>query len=108
MFHLIGVAHRIQSRESGQQLNEDQTRLSECLIHLIGEVKLAVIGEEQSQEALGKRISIPQEIAQKSGIEPRFCDPDSKERQAIAYRDRQAIGLACSSAMTAGICPPLN
>jgi len=92
VFHLIGVAHRIQSHESGQQLNEDQTRLSQCLTHLVDEVKLVVIGEEQSQEALGKRVSIPQEIAQKAGIEPIFCDPDSKQRQAMGYRDRQDIG----------------
>jgi hypothetical protein len=93
VFHVIGVAHRIQSHEPEQQLNENQTRLSECLIRLVDEVELAVIGEEQSQEALGKRISIPQEIAQKAEIEPRFCDPDSKQRQAMGYRDRQTIGL---------------
>ena len=91
MFHLIGVAHPIQSYEPGHQLNEGQGILSECLIRLIDEVKLAVIGEEQSQEALGERISIPREVAQKAGIESRFCDPDSIQRQAMGYRDRQAI-----------------
>lgn len=93
VFHLIGVAHRIQTQEPGEKLNEGQNRLSECLTHLVDEIKLAVIGEEQSLETMGKHLSIPQQIAQKAGIEHRFCDPDSKQRQAMGYLDRQAIGL---------------
>ncbi|MGB2664687.1 MAG: hypothetical protein WAK48_11825 [Candidatus Acidiferrum sp.] len=93
VFHLIGVSHDIQSYEPEKDLNDGQRRLSECLTRLVGEIKLAVIGEEMSLEMLPGRVSIPQEIAQKAGIEHRFCDPDSEERRAMGYRDRSAIKL---------------
>jgi hypothetical protein len=91
VFHLIGVAHRAQSVRAGDQLNEDQNRLSQCLAHVIDEVRPALIAEEQSLESLGADLSIPQQLARRAGIEHRFCDPDSKERAAMDYRDRQSI-----------------
>jgi hypothetical protein len=91
VFHLIGVAHRVQSVGTGDQLNNDQNRLSNCLSHLVEQVNLAVIAEEQSLEGLGTSLSIPQRIAEKAGIEHRFCDPDSKQRVAMGYRDRHSI-----------------
>jgi hypothetical protein len=92
VFHLIGVGHPAQKVRPGDPLNADQNRLSDCVSYLIKEVKPALIAEEQSPEGLGKNISIPQRLAGQAGIEHRFCDPDSKQRAAMGYRDRQALG----------------
>jgi hypothetical protein len=94
MFYIIGVAHRAQVMASGNELNADQQRLSECLTQLVREVKPALIAEEQSIEGLGKTQSIPQQIAEKTGIQHRFCDPDSKQRAAMGYKSREQMSLA--------------
>jgi len=93
MFHIIGVAHRAQVIRPGNELTEDQKRLSRCLSRLVKEFRPALVAEEQSAEGLGENQSIPQQTAASAGIEHRFCDPDSKQRAAMGYRDRQAIGL---------------
>lgn len=92
MIHIIGVAHRAQAVDPGAQSNADQTRVSDVLSQVIQEVHPALVAEEQSQEALGQKISIPQRIAQERGIEHRFCDPNTAQRTAMGYRDRMAIG----------------
>ncbi len=83
MFHIIGVAHRAQVMAPGSELNADQQRLSLHLSQLAKEVKPSLIAEEQSVEGLGANQSIPKQIAEREGIEPRFCDPDSKQRAAM-------------------------
>lgn len=93
MIHLIGVAHRAQSVTPEDQLNESQQRLSNRLSGLVKEVKVELVAEEQSLESLGSDLSIPQRFAQDAGIEHRFCDPDSKQRASMGYRDRQSIGI---------------
>ncbi|HKI12818.1 MAG TPA: hypothetical protein VKA02_11935 [Candidatus Acidoferrum sp.] len=91
MFHIIGVAHRAQVIAPGSKLNADQQRLSTWLSELVQEVKPTLIAEEQSLEGLGVNQSIPQQIAEKAGIVHRFCDPDSKQRAAMGYRNKQDI-----------------
>ena len=93
MVHLIGVAHRAQIAGPGEQLNQDQKRLSDCLSRVVEQIKLDLIAEEQSAESLGGNVSIPRRISQEAGIEHRFCDPDSKQRAAMDYHDRQSIGI---------------
>jgi hypothetical protein len=94
MFHIIGVAHRAQVVILGTELTEDQRRLSNRLSHLVQEVTPVLIAEEQSLEGLGGNRSIPMQIAEKAGVEHRFCDPDSKQRAAMGYRTRQEMELA--------------
>ena len=76
----------------GTELTRDQKRLSDRLSQLVDEVGANIIAEEQSVEGLGKNLSLPQQIAQKKNTDHRFCDPDSKERAKMGYRDRHAIG----------------
>ncbi len=49
---------------------------------------------EQSSEGLGENQSIPRRIADESGAEHCFCDPDSKQRSEMGYQNRQDIGLS--------------
>jgi hypothetical protein len=92
MVHIIGVAHRAQVTSPGTELTEDQKRLSDRLSQLAQEVGATLIAEEQSLEALGNNVSLSKQTAQNRNIEHRFCDPDSHERAAMGYRDRQSIG----------------
>jgi hypothetical protein len=92
MVHIIGVAHQAQVTSPGAELTEDQKQLFDSLSQLVQEVGATLIAEEQSLEALGNNLSLPQQIAQNNKIEHRFCDPDSNERVVMGYRDRQSIG----------------
>lgn len=95
MLHIIGVAHRAQSRRPGTEETQAQQDFFRCLTQTIQDVHPTVVGEEDSEEALAERheISIAEELADEEGIEHRFCDPNRGQRQALHYRDGQELEL---------------
>jgi hypothetical protein len=95
MLYLIGLAHRAQSRKPDLETTEAQQAFERCLRRTIEEVRLALIAEEDSEEALADRheVSIARDIANQNNIEHRFCDPTQEQRRAIGYRDGQSLEL---------------
>lgn len=95
MVHLIGLNHDAQALATGGEMTRDQHVFAECLRETVEKVRPALIAEEDSEEALciRGRASIAKEIAVELGIEHRFCDPSPAQRQAMGYRDGQALEL---------------
>jgi hypothetical protein len=95
MLYIIGVAHRAQARRPEGQLTGAQQAFGRCLCRITDEVRPGFIAEEDSQEALAERqgVSIAKEIAEKMGVEHRYCDPTRGERRAIGYKDGQTLEL---------------
>ncbi len=62
MFYLIGVAHRVQTFENSDALNEGQTQLAESTRDCIERFVPRVFAEEHSREAVGERHSIAQRL----------------------------------------------
>jgi hypothetical protein len=87
MLHIVGVSHSVQARKKEVEETEAQKAFSGFLKQIIQEVHPVFIAEEQSEENLAgqEKISIPKEIADSEGIEPRFCDPNKAERKSIGY-----------------------
>lgn len=54
MFHLIGVAHCVQSKKKGEDLSADQEEFVKRLGDAIKAVKPALVAEEFSEHALQK------------------------------------------------------
>jgi hypothetical protein len=71
------------------QATEAQESFESCLRCAIEEVRPAFIGEEHNEDFLcnSGEVSIAQKVAAGKGIEHRFCDPNTKERQDIGYQD---------------------
>ena len=93
MLYIIGLAHPAQTRRHGVELNDSQKKFSTCLRGIVDIARPAFIAEEFSEEALAEisEDSIAMEIAFESGIQHRFCDPNSDERRAIGYWDYVSI-----------------
>jgi hypothetical protein len=85
MFHIIGVEHSVQVFR--RKITEGNLVLATCLEQAIQALRPTLVAEEHSIEALGKRYSIACAIACKFGLEHAFCDPTTKQREVIRYRD---------------------
>jgi hypothetical protein len=93
MVHIIGLNHRAQARTIGGEFDEEQKIFRDCLLTAVEQIQPILIAEEDSEEALAvrRRVSIAKSVAVEKGIEHRFCDPTTAERQAIGYRDGQML-----------------
>src|ERR1700739_891332 len=91
MFHLIGVAHRVQSKKKGEELSAEQKEYVAHLMDSIKAVKPALVAEEFSDHALQKLSkdngaefeSITRPEAESRGVKYRGCDPDDAARKKI-------------------------
>ncbi len=96
MIFLIGVDHQIQHNvwDGNKAGRED---LINYLINQSKLLKITLIAEEFSEQALGSGTQITaQEAAKILGIEHRLCDPDLKERITLNIKtsaDRENIWL---------------
>mgnify|MGYP001564350493 CR=1 FL=1 len=96
MIFLIGVDHQIQQNvwDGNKAGRED---LINYLINQSKLLKITLIAEEFSEQALGSGTQITaQEAAKILGIEHRLCDPDLKERITLNIKtsaDRENIWL---------------
>src|ERR1700680_2858969 len=95
MLHIIGVAHRAQSRSPGAEETPSQRSFTHCLNQTLQTVHPAFVAEEDSQEALDERrqISIAKDICDTTAIAHRLCDPNRAVRRALRYRDGQELEL---------------
>jgi hypothetical protein len=87
MLHFLGLSHFAQSREPHLEKTEGQKAFTDLLEQTIKRVHPIFVAEEDSAESLAerKRISIAQEVADRAGIEHRFCDPDQAHRKLMGY-----------------------
>jgi hypothetical protein len=93
MFHLIGAAHRVQSKPTGSEDSDGQKALRACLSDAIGQIVPAVVAEEFSNYALKKvsahdRVkheSITKAVADSLKVTHRFCDPEPEDRKKMGY-----------------------
>ena len=101
MFHLIGVAHRVQSKKKGEELSADQKELVKRLGDAIKTVKPALVAEEFSEHALQKLSKdngtefepITRPAAESCDVKYRGCDPDDAARKKIGYVEGSDITL---------------
>jgi hypothetical protein len=101
MFHLIGVAHRVQSKKKGEELSADQKEYVKRLGDAIKTVKPALVAEEFSEHALQKLSkdngtefeSITRPAAESCDVKYRGCDPDDAARKKIGYLEGSDIAL---------------
>ena len=85
MFHIIGVEHSVQ--EFRRKITEGNLAFATCLEQAIKALRPTLIAEEHSIEALGMRYSIACAVACKFGVEHAFCDPTTKQKEVLGYRD---------------------
>ena len=92
---LIGLNHDAQARPVGTGFTAAQGEFLSSLRRAVSQVRPALIAEEDSRWALRtrRRISIAEQVARRSRIEHRFCDPDEQERQAIGYKGGDRLEL---------------
>ena len=95
MLHILGVAHRAQSRKQMSQLTTPQEDFSSALVRAIEDAHPSFIAEEDNEQFLAERgeISLSKQIADEKQIEHRFCDPNTKDRCAIGYKNFMSIAL---------------
>ena len=95
MLHILGVAHRAQSRKPDSQPTEAQEDFASAMRAIIEGSHPSFIAEEDNEQFLAERseLSISKQIADEKLIEHRFCDPNTKERFAIGYKNFMAIAL---------------
>jgi hypothetical protein len=95
MLHILGVAHRAQSRKPDSESTGAQTDFACELRAIIEGSHPSFIAEEDNEQFLAERaeISISKKIADEKLIEHRFCDPNTKERCAIGYKNFMSIAL---------------
>jgi hypothetical protein len=93
MLHIIGVAHRAQSRKPDAEETEAQQVFARLLKQIIQDVRPIFVAEEDSEEALANRreVSIAKELSDSARVEHRFCDPDRAQRKAIDYLTGEEI-----------------
>jgi len=89
MFHIIGVEHSVQ--EFRRKITEGNLAFATCLEQAIKAFRPTLIAEEHSIEALGMRYSIACAVACKFGVEHAFCDPMTKQKKVIGYRDIECL-----------------
>lgn len=94
MLHIIGVAHRAQSRKPDAEKTAAQKAFEGCLQRTITEVHPAFVAEEDNEEFLRDRgeVSISKDVVG-DRIEHRFCEPDKKQRSAIGSKNFSEIAL---------------
>jgi hypothetical protein len=95
MLHILGVAHRAQSRKLDSQPTEAQEEFASAIRAIIEDFHPSFIAEEDNEQFLAERseISVSKQIADDKAIEHRFCDPNTKERCAIGYKNFMSIAL---------------
>lgn len=95
MFYLIGAAHRAHLIEQSGQRTDAHEAFSKCLESAIADHRPVLIAEEANAEKLTeyKQLSLTKIISDAEGIDHMFCDPGDREREAMEYMDRRAIGL---------------
>jgi len=98
--YLIGVDHEIQYLPSNSDLS-----LLQFLQQKIRQLGIVLIAEELSQEAIERQEnliktkvdSISRHVAEITGIEHRFCDPNNSERESLGIPStsdiRRKLGL---------------
>jgi hypothetical protein len=99
MFYIIGVSHRVQSKNKGAAETSDQHKYHLSLEQAIQRRKPVVVAEEFSEYALSrarKKSGTEQEpltkiIAESSKVEHRYCDPDKDARIRIGYREASEL-----------------
>jgi hypothetical protein len=87
MLYIVGLSHFAQTRMHNREKTEGQKTFTNLLERTIGAVHPRFVAEEDCVEALVNRngISIAKEVADATGIEHRFCDPDQAQRQSMGY-----------------------
>ncbi len=101
MFHLIGVAHRVQAQKKGEELSADQKEFVKRLGDAIKAIKPVLVAEEFSEHALRKLSkdngtefeSVTRTVAESCGVEYRGCDPDDAARKKMGYVEGSDIAL---------------
>jgi hypothetical protein len=90
IFYLIGVEHSVQEFRNGK-ITEGNLAFANCLEQAISTFRPTFIAEEHSLEALGTAKSIANAIAYKHGLEHAFCDPTTKQKEVLGYRDLECL-----------------
>src|SRR5215813_7512570 len=101
MFHLMGIAHRVQSKKKGEGPSAEQKQFAEYLADAIKKLNPALVAEEFSEHALQKlskesrteHESVTRQIAELCGVKYRGCDPNDEARQKIGYVEGSDIAL---------------
>lgn len=98
MLYIIGVDHKIQYKFWLQKCQYSQ--FEAYLGKQVAKYGVALIAEELSEEAMqpcGVKESLGQMVAQELGVEHRFCDPTSEERESLGIPSeaelKQHLGL---------------
>lgn len=87
MLYLIGVHHQLQSN-SDHDFASLRRYFIQYLSQIVSGLKVQLIAEENSSEALGGFSSTLAELAQQLNVEHRYCDPNSLERKEAGIMRR--------------------
>jgi hypothetical protein len=95
MLYIIGVNHRAQVRERGNEDTYVQRELARHLRTAVKDFQLSFIAEEYYEELLDRRCvdSISREIALEFGIAHKFCNPNVEELHEIGCLNINSICL---------------
>jgi hypothetical protein len=87
MIYLIGLSHDVQAVERGQPRTAGQEEFERILRRSVSDTKAGFIAEEYSECVQIKRnkLSIAKSVADDTGIQHAFCDPNDDERDAMDY-----------------------
>ncbi|MGB8993173.1 MAG: hypothetical protein WCD80_14055 [Desulfobaccales bacterium] len=94
MIYLIGVDHQLQHNGNNCAESQKRSAFVQYLVNKIKELNISLIAEEFNFEALGKSQGTNSSCkiaAQESGIEHRFCDPTTSERESIRIPSKNKI-----------------
>ena len=101
MFYLIGVAHRVQSKQKHAADSDGQKEFRDCISRAIEQFTPVLVAEEFSDYALRKlseergiqEESVTKVIAESLKVEHRFCDPDAEDRARMGYIEGTWLAL---------------
>jgi hypothetical protein len=101
MFHLIGVAHRVQSKQNNAADSDSHKEFRSCVSRAIEQFKPVLVAEEFSDHALRKlsedtgmqQESVTRAVAESFKVEHRFCDPDRAARAKMGYIEGTELAL---------------
>lgn len=95
MIYLIGVDHRIQHDGHGSANDDQRSLFSAYIEEEVLRLKIKVLAEEFSDYAVRSSVasnSTVREISYRLGLQHIFCDPDLKERDALAIpREKEML-----------------
>ena len=99
LLYLIGVNHAVQFKDAQTQMlpawepesvRKTREAFKAHVAEMIDTLDIEILAEEFSEEAKTRwRVSesVLERLAKTKGIEHRFCDPDTKEREALGIED---------------------